>query len=67
LFASKCVECFVFNKNDVAELVLAMEWIFSLLVFILGGNADHNGRMVGVGASKMTRAKCNVEIKGRPC
>ncbi len=56
----------LFNKNGVAELVLAMEWTFSHLVFILGGNADHDGKMVGVGASKMARARCNVKISGRP-
>jgi hypothetical protein len=44
-----------------------MEWTFSHLLFILGGNADHNGRMFGVGASKMARARCNAEIRGRPC
>jgi hypothetical protein len=57
----------LFNKIIVVEVVLAMEWTFSCLVFIFGGNADHNGRMVGVGASKMARARCNVEIRGRPC
>jgi len=36
-------------------------------VFILGGNADHDGKMVGVGASKMARARCNAKIRGRPC
>jgi hypothetical protein len=40
----------LFNKNVIVELVLAMEWIFSRLVFILGGNVDHDGRMVGAGA-----------------
>jgi hypothetical protein len=44
-----------------------MEWTFSHLLFILGGNEDHNGRMVGAGASKMARARCNAEIRGRPC
>jgi hypothetical protein len=57
----------LFNKNIIVELVLAMEWIFSRLVFILGGNADHDGRMVGAGASKMARARCNAKIRGRPC
>jgi len=44
-----------------------MEWVFSHLVFILGGNVDHDGRMVGASASKMARARCNVEIIGKPC
>jgi len=44
-----------------------MEWIFSRLVFILGGNVDRDGRMVGANASKMARIKCNVEIIGKPC
>jgi hypothetical protein len=55
------------NKNGITELVLAMQWTFSCLVFILGGNADHNGKMVGVGASTMARARCNAKIRGRPC
>jgi hypothetical protein len=42
-----------------------MEWTFSCLVFILGGNANHDGKMVGAGASKMARAKCNVKIRGK--
>jgi hypothetical protein len=57
----------LFNKSGVAELVLVMERIFNRLVFILGGNEDHNGRMVGASASKMARARCNVEIRRRPC
>jgi hypothetical protein len=44
-----------------------MEWILSLLVFILGGNVDHDGRMVGASASKMARVGCNAEIRGKPC
>ncbi len=56
----------LFDKNGVAELVLAMEWTFNHL-FILGGNADHDGKMVGAGASKMARARCNAKIRGRPC
>jgi hypothetical protein len=67
LFASKCVYRLLFNKIVIVELVLAMEWTFSHLVFVLGGNADHDERMVGVGASKMARARCNVEIRGRTC
>jgi hypothetical protein len=57
----------LFNKNGIAELVLMMEWIFSRLVFLLGGNVDHDGRMVGASASKMARIRCNVEIIGKPC
>jgi hypothetical protein len=57
----------LFNKNGVAKLVLTMEWTFSRLVFILGGNADHDGKMVGVGASKMARARYNAKIGRRPC
>jgi hypothetical protein len=56
----------LFNKNSVAELVLTMEQIFNHLVFILGGNEDHNGRMVGARDSKVARARCNAEIRGRP-
>jgi hypothetical protein len=44
-----------------------MEWTFSCLVFIIGGNADHDGKMVGASASKMARARCNAKIRGRPC
>jgi hypothetical protein len=44
-----------------------MEWTFNCLVFILGGNVDHDGKMVGVGTSKMARARFNVKIRGRPC
>ncbi len=44
-----------------------MEWILNLLVFILGGNVDHDGIMVGAGASKMAKAGCNAEIRGKPC
>ncbi len=57
----------LFNKNGIVELVLMMEWILSLLVFILGGNVDHDGRMVGASASKMARVGCNAEIRGKPC
>ncbi len=57
----------LFNKNGIVELVLMMEWIFSCLVFILGGNVDHNGKMVSASASKMARIRCNVEIIGKPC
>ncbi len=28
---------------------------------------DHDGKMVGVGTSKMARARFNVKIRGRPC
>jgi hypothetical protein len=44
-----------------------MEWIFSYLAFILGGNANYDGKMVGVNASKMARARCNEGIRGRFC
>ncbi len=44
-----------------------MEWTFSCLVFIVGGNADHDGKTVGTSASKMARARCNAKIRGRPC
>ncbi len=63
----KCVQCFLFNKNVVVDLVLIMEWIFSCLVFILGGNANYDGKMVGASASKMARARCNEGIRGRFC
>ncbi len=42
-----------------------MEWIFSCLVFILRGNANYDGKMVGASASKMARARCNEGIRGR--
>jgi hypothetical protein len=57
----------LFNKNGVVELVLAMEWTFSRLVFILGGNVDHDGKIVGASASKMARTRCNAKIRGMPC
>ncbi len=41
LVAGKCVYRLLFNKIVVVELILAMEWTFSCLLFILGGNADH--------------------------
>ncbi len=44
-----------------------MEWVLSRLVFILGRNVDHNGRMVGANASKMARARCNAKIRWKPC
>jgi hypothetical protein len=44
-----------------------MEWTFSRLVFIIEGNANHDGKIVGAGASKMARTRCNAKIKGRPC
>jgi hypothetical protein len=34
-----------------------MEWIFSCLVFILGGNANYDGKMVGANASKNGNSK----------
>jgi len=56
----------LFNKNNVAKLVLTMGQIFNRLVFILGGNEDHDGIMVGAGASKMARVGCNARDKKRP-
>jgi hypothetical protein len=44
-----------------------MKWILSYLVFTLGRNVDHDGKIVGVSASKMARANCNAEIRGKPC
>jgi hypothetical protein len=44
-----------------------MEWIPCYLVFVLGKNVDHDGRMVGARASKMARARCNAKIRGNPC
>jgi len=43
-----------------------MGQIFNRLVFILGGNEDHDGIMVGAGASKMARVGCNARDKKRP-
>jgi hypothetical protein len=34
-----------------------MEWIFSRLVFILGGNANYDGQMVSASASKIGKSK----------
>ncbi len=53
----KCVQCLLFNKNVIVDLVLIMEWIFSCLVFILGGNANYDGKMVGANASKNGNSK----------
>ncbi len=54
-------------------LVLVMELTFSRMVFILEGNADHDGKMVGVCPFKiwqeqnMARTRCNAKRRGRPC
>ncbi len=53
----------LFNKNNVAKLVLTMGQIFNHLVFILGGNEDHDGIMVGAGAQKWQEQDAMQEIK----
>jgi hypothetical protein len=55
----------LFNKNVVVEPVLIMEWILNRLVFILRGNANNNGKMVGASASKMVKIRCNEDIRRR--